>query len=525
MTDNKPNVIVILADDMGYSDIGCFGSEIPTPNLDSLAAQGVKLTQFYNTARCSPSRASLLTGLHPHQTGIGILTQDDRPAGYAGTLTNSCVTIAEVLRAGGYGTYMSGKWHLSGHTKAIDETWPTGRGFDRFFGSCNGGGGYYWPSTLALDEQFLAYEEHGKSFFYTDKITEHAVRFIDSHLQQRGDDPFFCYVAYTAPHWPLHASPEDINEQRGRYDAGWDKTREARWRRQQSLDLFRGSLRLSDRDASVPAWEDSSDRAWQAQRMEVYAAQITRLDKGVGQILDKLDAAGITNDTLVIFLSDNGGCAEEIPAGLTKLPFPKQTPAGAPIKIGNVASVAPGPEDTFMSYGRAWANVSNTPFREYKHWVHEGGIATPLLARWKGGNLRAGESIDTPFQLPDIMATVLDATGVRYPSQRKGQDIPLLEGTSMLKTWQPGEAANTDRYLYWEHEGNAACRRGRWKLVKKYPGAWELYDLDIDRSELNNLALEHRDIVLELSRAYEQWAIRVGVIPREVWAPLYKTHL
>ena len=525
MKKAKPNVIIILADDMGYSDIGCFGSEIPTPNLDSLAAQGVKLTQFYNTARCSPSRASLLTGLHPHQTGVGILTRDDRPAGYAGTLTEGCVTMAEVLRSGGYATFMSGKWHLSGHTKAIDETWPTGRGFDRFFGSCNGGGSYYWPSTLVLDNQFLAHEEHGEGFFYTDKITEHAVNFIDDHVRLRAEDPFFCYVAYTAPHWPLHALPQDIEEHRGRYDAGWDVTRQARWERQRALNIFKGSLCLSDRDPCVPAWQDSQHRSWEAQRMEVYAAQIARLDKGVGQILAKLATEGIADDTVVIFLSDNGGCAEEIPVGTSRLPFPNHTPAGAPITIGNTVSIAPGPESTFMSYGRGWANVSNTPFREYKHWVHEGGIATPLLARWTSGHLRVGELVDTPYQLPDIMATVLEITGVSYPTHKNGQNIPQMEGTSMLESWQAPSVAEANRYLYWEHEGNAACRRGRWKLVKKYPDPWELYDLERDRSELHNLALEHRDIVLELSQAYERWAVRVGVIPREVWGPLYSFQL
>lgn len=520
ISSKRPNVIVILADDMGFSDIGCFGSEIPTPNLDSIADRGLKMTQFYNTARCSPSRASLLTGLHPHQTGIGILTSDDRPAGYSGTLSEDCVTLAEVLRDAGYGTYMSGKWHVSGHTKKIDETWPRGRGFDRFFGSCNGGGNYYWPSTLAEDDELLSYEDRGEDFFYTDAITSKAQQFVREHIRDRSEDPFFCYVAYTAPHWPLHAKPEHIAEQAGRYDEGWDVTRERRWKRQEAAGWFGTSFDASPRDPAVPAWEESDHKEWEAKRMEVYAAQVAQMDHGIGRIMDDLRHLGIEDDTLLVFLSDNGGCAEEIPAGLDLLPFPKQTPDGRPIDIGNSPEIVPGPEETFMSYGRAWANVSNTPFREYKHWVHEGGIATPLLAQWPWGGFDGGRVVDNPHQLPDIMATIIQAAQAEYPASRDGKSIQPLEGTSMLPAWS-GAKADPDRYLFWEHEGNAACRRGNWKLVKKYPGAWELYDLTVDRAELNNLALQHRDIVRELSDAYQAWQGRVGVIPPEVWLPLH----
>jgi arylsulfatase A-like enzyme len=516
----RPNIVVILCDDMGFSDVGCFGSEIETPHIDAIADKGIRMTQFYNTARCCPSRASLLTGLHPHQTGIGILTSDDRPAGYTGTLGQDCVTIAEVLSDSGYGTYMSGKWHVSGHTKSIDETWPRGRGFDRFFGTCNGGGNYYWPATLAEDDQFLRYEDKPEGFYFTDAITEKAEQYIREHVRDRAEDPFFCYVAYTAPHWPLHAPEELVARQRGRYDDGWDAVRERRWQRQQDAGWFDNAFQASARDPEVPSWDAAPDHEWEASRMEVYAAQLSRMDEGIGRLLATLRELDAEEDTLVMFLSDNGGSAEVIPPGLDALPFPKQTPDGRQITLGNSPDIAPGPEETFISYGRAWANVSNTPFREFKHWVHEGGIATPLIAQRPGGGLGGGDVVPNPHQLPDIMATILDATGATYPESRDGLPVPPAEGTSMLPAWS-GAGPDDSRTLYWEHEGNAACRRGRWKLVRKYPGPWELYDMVDDRAELNDLALAHRDIVMELATAYQAWAARVGVIPAEVWKPLY----
>lgn len=516
---NRPNIVLILADDMGFSDIGCYGGEIATPNIDALAQSGVKMTQFYNTARCSPSRASLLTGLHPHQTGIGILTSDDRPAGYAGTLSTDCVTMAEVLRSDGYGTYMTGKWHVTGSTRSADESWPCQRGFDRFFGSINGGGSYYWPSTLSEDNSFLPFDT-AQTFFYTQAIADRTGQFLRDHVAGRPEDPFFCYVAFTAPHWPLHATEEDIAAQSGRYDHGWDEVRDQRWKKQEQLNLFDQQFAAAPRDPSVPAWVETPDKEWQARRMEVYAAQVAQMDRGVGQILDTLQNLSVLDDTLVIFLSDNGGCAEEIPVGALKLPFAQETPDGRPIKIGNTPEVWPGSDETFMSYGRPWANVSNTPFREYKHWVHEGGISTPLIASWPSGGLAAGERAPAPHQLPDIMATILDITGASYPSSFNGHSIQPLEGTSMTPAWR-GRHQTENRYLFWEHEGNAGCRRDKWKLVKKYPGPWELYDMDNDRAELNDLSLEHREVVNDLSNAYQDWSMRVGVIPPEVWSPLY----
>ena len=512
---NRPNVVLILADDMGFSDIGCYGGEIPTPNIDRLASEGVRHSQFYNTARCSPSRASLLTGLHPHQTGIGILTADDRPVGYAGVLNDRCVTIAEALRAGGYATYMSGKWHLTGALNEPDHTWPLGRGFERLFGSGVGGGSYWYPTTLYRDLTPLNPAEID-GFFYTDQIADNAAAFVTEHAAARANDPFFLYVPFTAPHWPLHARPGDIAPHEGRYDAGWDALRAARRAKQAELGLFEHDFPPSDRDPTVPAWVDVSHSQWEARRMEVYAAQVATMDAGIGRILTALESTGQADNTIVMFLSDNGGCAEEMPLGWGKggTPFRHETPDGRPVRRGNTPDIVPGPVDTFASYGKAWANVSNTPFREYKHWVHEGGIATPLVVRWRDGGLEPGAIRHTPHQLPDVMATVLDVTGVAYPSRYDGVERLPLEGISMRETWMGG--VSPSHTLFWEHEGNAACRRDQWKLVRKYPGDWELYDIAIDRAECHDVAASHPDVVAALADEYSLWAKRCGVIPRHI---------
>lgn len=520
----RPNILIVLADDMGFSDISCFGSEIPTPHLDRLAQQGVRMEQFYTTARCSPSRASLLTGLHPHQTGIGILTADDSPAGYRGTIGDDCTTLAEVLSADGYGTYMAGKWHVTGELHRPDGTWPRERGFDRFYGSINGGGSYFSPSTLVDDDIPLGPVD-SPDFYYTEEIGARAAAFIRDHLAERPEDPFFCYAAFTAPHWPLHAREEAIARHAGKYDEGWEVVRDRRLARQHQLGMLKGQESASARDTTAGDWADLSDPAWEARRMEVYAAQVEELDSAIGHMLAAVRDGGAGDDTVVVFLSDNGGCAEEFPIGGPRLPFmPEHTTDGRPVRTGNGPEVSPGSADTFATYGRAWANVSNTPFREYKHWVHEGGITSPFVVSWPAGRLDEGSLVSTPHQLPDIMATVLEMSGAEYPEARDGVPVPRHEGVSMLPTWR-GAESTADRVLCWEHEGNAAVRRGRWKLVRKYPGGWELYDMDCDRAESRDRALEHRGVVAELAREYQAWATRVGVVPREVWEPLYRAGL
>lgn len=524
MLSREPNLVVILVDDMGYSDIGCYGGEIPTPNLDRLAGGGVRMSQFYNTARCSPSRASLLTGLHPHQTGIGILTEDQRPYGYPGTLGDRCVTIAEVLGASGYATYMSGKWHLCGQVDRPHDAWPTRRGFDRFFGTIAGAGNYWNPATLTRDETPL--EDHAlePGFFYTDAIGAAAADFIATHAADNGAErPFFLYAAFTAPHWPLHAPEEDIEAMRGRYEEGWDVLRERRARRLGELGMLESAWDMSDRDPSVMPWTDAPNQEWERRRMEVYAAQVHRMDAAVGRIVAALEATGRLDDTVLMFLSDNGGCAENLAPGWTDevpnrpIHLPAYTRDGRRVFRGNTPEVMPGPEETYASYGTAWANLSNTPFREYKHWVHEGGIATPLIVHWPAGGLEPGAIRHDPHQLPDVMATVLELTGVDYPSDYAGRDVLPPEGVSMLRTWRGDhdQSAGPGRTLYWEHEGNAAVRQGSWKLVRKFGQDWELYDLTADRTELHDAAAEYPELVGRLAAAYQAWADRCGVVPRE----------
>lgn len=525
MTDRRPDIVLILADDMGFSDLGCYGGEIETPNLDRLAREGTRLTQFYNSPRCSPSRASLLTGLHPHQVGIGILNFDDSPDGYPGNLAEQCVTAAEVLRDAGYGTYLSGKWHLASDMEQPNPAWPTRRGFERFFGTLEGAGSFYQPRTLT--EQETNVEERGldDDFFYTDAISDRAVDFIAGHDDERRDDPLFLYLAYTAPHWPLHAHEEDLQRYRGRFDAGWDRLREQRLERLVEEGLIEPGTKLSERDPRVPAWEDVEDADWEASRMEAYAAQVHRMDQGIGRVLDELERRGRLDDALIIFLSDNGGCAEEMPPDKVEefvtafVPMKLTTRHGQPVTPGNHPGMRPGDETTYQSYGRCWANLSNTPFREYKHWVHEGGIATPFLVHWPAGLGERGALRDAPAQLTDVLPTLIEVAGATYPDQRDGRPVPPAEGRSMLPLLR-GED-DPERTLLWEHEGNAGVRRGGWKLVRKYRQDWELYDIDADRSELDDLAGDHPDVVAELAAEYEAWADRCGVIPRDRVLGLY----
>lgn len=517
----KPNIIIILNDDMGYSDIGCYGGEIETPNLDTLALNGLRYSQFYNTARCSPSRASLMTGLHPHQTGIGVLTYDMGPEGYVGNLSEACATIPEVLRDAGYRTYMSGKWHVASSLTEPSSAWPEARGFDRFYGTIIGAGSFYHPNTLTRGTQNIEQEAvDDPAFFYTDAISDQAAAYVRDHAAEHPQNPFFMYVSYTAPHWPLHAHEEDIAKYKGRFDEGWDALREERLERLVRSGLIDARWKLTDRDPTQPPFEQAEHRAWLTRCMEVYAAQIDRMDQGIGRILDQLENKGLLEDTLVLFLSDNGGCAEDIPPGVEPRQLVEdlmiaqyKTRDGRDVVIGNEPSVMPGGEDTYQSYGTAWANLSNTPFRLYKHWVHEGGIATPLIAHWPNGISQAGGIRHEPGQLPDIMATLLEVTGADYPLERNGHVVPACEGTSFAGSFE-GRASPREP-LFWEHEGNAAMRDGKWKLVRKYPDPWELYDMDEDRTEMNDLAAQHPQRVDRMIASYHAWAERCGVIPRE----------
>ncbi|MCC2683451.1 MAG: arylsulfatase [Paenibacillaceae bacterium] len=512
---NKCNVLLILCDDMGYSDLGCYGGEIDTPNLDRLAADGMRFTRFYNTARCAPSRASLLTGLHPHQTGIGILTYNDGPDGYPGNLNQRCVTMAEVLKSEGYRTYMSGKWHLANDVENVNDTWPLQRGFDRYFGTLTGSGSFYHPHTLTRGNESADEETRRPGFYYTDAISEEAVQSLEDHFTDHSDKPFFQYVAYTAPHWPLHAPPETVAKYRGRFDQGWDVLRRERFERMQQLGVVPAQTKLSERDPAIPAWEDASNREWLLRCMEVYAAQVDRMDQGIGKIIDVLERQKQLENTLILFLSDNGGCNEQIhphPVPGTDLLSVTHTHQGEPIWLGNYPDKTPGDENTFQTYGD-WANLSNTPYRLYKSWVHEGGISAPLIIHGPKSLISPGTINQSPGQLTDILPTILAATDTPYPARYGERDILPLEGISLLK---PGEdPSHKDRCLYWEHQGNAAIRRGDWKLVRNYPGPWELYDMSNDATEMRDRASEQPQLVAELAAEYEAWAKRCGVIPRE----------
>jgi arylsulfatase len=508
--ERRPDIVLILADDLGFSDLGCYGSEIHTPNLDRLASAGLRFTQFYNCARCCPTRAALLTGLYPHQAGVGHMVADlGRPA-YRGRLDARCITAAEVLRAAGYRTLMSGKWHVTPVARPKDN-WPTHRGFDRFYGLIGSVRSYYDPPTLTREDQPI--RARGKDYYLTDAITEQAVAYLDEYGKK--PEPIFLYVAYTAPHWPLHARPADIARHRAVYQAGWDELRKRRHERMKAMGLVERPWPLTPRDADAPAWKDVRDREWHIERMAVYAAMVETLDRGVGRIVDRLRQQGRLDNTLLLFLSDNGGCAEEILAGWRGKLFPLKTRDGRPTKVGNDPAVKPGPDDVFQSYGLPWANASNTPFRRYKHWVHEGGIATPLIAHWPRVITRPGLT-HQPGHVIDLLPTFMDVARAEFPKKRAGLDVLPLEGKSLAPILRGRQRAG-HAALFWEHEGNRAVRAGKWKLVAPYRGSWELYDLEADRTEQTDLAAKHPDKVKELAAAYERWAKRCGVVP---WAEI-----
>jgi len=499
----RPNIVLIMADDMGFSDIGCYGGEIHTPNLDSLAAGGLRFTQFYNAARCCPTRASLMTGLYPHQAGIGHMVGDKGYPAYQGYLNDRCVTIAEALKLGGYRTLMSGKWHV-GEDRPH---WPTDRGFDKYFGLISGGANYFditkpkakgVKRQMAVDDQ--PYTPPKEGFYITDAFSDNAVKFVDSY--GRDDKPFFLYLPYTAPHWPLHAWPEDIAKYKGKYKGGWDKLRRRRYARMVEMGLISSKWKMSPRDATAKLWSEVEDKDLLDLKMAVYAAQIERMDYGIGRVLDKIRQIGAWDNTLIMFLADNGGCAE-----------------GGPVGFDNRKNgLPPGGVDSYMSYGLSWANASNTPFRRYKHWVHEGGIATPLIAHWPATIKKGGSLTNEPGHIIDIMATCLDVAQVEYPQVHKGNRIVPLEGRSLLPIFKSGKR-NGHEAIFWEHEGNRAVRMGKWKLVAVHGKSWELYDLEADRTELNNLAQEYPEKLEQLDTMYKEWAKRCGVLPWPIKRP------
>lgn len=487
----RPNIVLILADDLGFSDLGCFGSTvIETPNLDRLAAGGTRFTQFYNNAKCAPSRASLLTGLYAQQTGCH---------GPPARLENS-LTLAEALRPAGYRTWMSGKWHAA-------ET-PFQRGFERAYGLCDGHNNFWtngyadpdgkgftpdWAerrrARWAVDgEEFTDWKPPSPEFYTTDAFTDAAVGYVRDAAHD--PSPFFLHLAYTAPHFPLHAHPEDIAKYRGRFRHGWEEERERRLTRQRELGLLDPRWPVAPRDERVPAWASVADPADWDLRMAVYAAMIERMDRGIGRLVAALKATGRLDDTLIVFLSDNGGCAEEY----------NLTP-----------DLAPGPKDSFRTLDIGWASATNTPFRKFKNWDHEGGICTPAIAHWPG-HVPAGRIAHDVGHFIDFMPTCLELAGATYPGQHRGQAVLPPEGRSLVPLLTGGSTTPDEpRLLCWQFGSAAAARRGPWKIVRRgRQNPWELYEIETDRTETRDLAAARPQIVTALSREWHAWATRVG---------------
>jgi arylsulfatase len=494
LSGTRPNVIIVLVDDMGYSDLGCYGGEIDTPHIDALASGGLQFTQFYNQGRCCPTRASLMTGLQPHQVGIGHMTAPPgQPLGfegpYQGYLNDNCVTVAEVLKSAGYTTLMTGKWHLGIDQK---QCWPLQRGFDRYFGCLSGAINYFKPGGDRGLTDGNEPIEAPEGFYATDNFTDKAIRYIDDATKD-SDTPFFLYLAYNAPHWPMNAKWEDYQKYRGKYKDGWRALMRARNERQRELGLLGDQTRPAEHPG--PDWDslDETQRDRLDAIMAAYAGCVDSIDQNIGKLVRHLKAINQFDNTVIFFLSDNGACQEGGDFGhgdeaMIKDP-PLLTPAGVRI-------------------GLHWAGACNTPYRKYKHFVHEGGACTPMIAHWPAGIAKKdqGTLMHQRAYLQDFMATVLDLSGGSYPD-----GIPKCEGQSMVPLLAGDRQDIHSSPMFWEHEGNAAVRMGNWKLVREYQKPWELYDIAADRTELNDLSNEYPTVRNDLIRRWETWATETGV--------------
>ena len=504
--DERPNIVLIMVDDMGYSDIGCYGGEIPTPHIDNLAENGVRFSSFYNTARCCPTRASLMTGLFPHQTGVGQMTNSPKgdtyknwgTEGYQGYLNKKCVTMAEVLKTAGYHTYMTGKWHLGYHA---EDRWPLQRGFDKYYGCIPGACSYFRPSgkrgLTLMNEQLPPPDSN---YYTTDAFTDYAIKFIE---EQEDEAPFFLYLAYTAPHWPLHAKDDDIEKFVGKYMNGWDNVRDERLKRQLEMGLFGSNANLAARDERVRPWSEVADtqKIKSDYRMAVYAAQVYSMDYNVGKLVQHLKDAGKYDNTLIIFLSDNGACAEMYDEFGSK-------PDSYINKVDYSGAV---------SYGIGWANASNAPFYEYKVRTYEGGISAPLIAHWpKGITEQKGKITHNVNYLIDIAPTFYELAGASYPATfHNGNSIHPLKGVSLVPVFKNGKG-DEHEYMFWEHANNCAIRKGDFKAVKRVKDeTWQLFNIAEDRAEQNDIAAEHPEIVKELNEKWYEWANSHYVLPKK----------
>lgn len=505
---SKPNIILILADDMGFSDLGCYGSEIKTPNLDKLATEGVRFSSMYNNAKSCPSRAALLTGLYPHQAGVGEMTDVDLPIPeYQGFLNEESVTIADVLGMVGYTSYLSGKWHLGeepGH-------WPLDNGFDACFAFINGASSYFdfkpyqnesWPpgNELKVVRNNTLVFPKDNSFYTTDLYTDEAISFVKNHPEH---EPFFLYLAYNAPHWPLHALPEDIKKYDGKYDEGWEVIRNKRFQNLKKLGLIAPGTQLSEKNKPDRDWNKltEEEKNYESGLMEVYAAMIDRMDQNIGRLFKELEASGKIENTIILFLSDNGGCRSGRLAG------------GKYIHERFNPKAQPGTPESFTGYGLNWANVSNTPFREFKSDIHEGGISSPFII-WDPGFFPSGQINHTVTHIVDILPTVIDIAGAEYPETFNGKKIKKAEGKSLTKIAKENLYLENQTY-YFEHQGKCGIIDGNWKAVKFRNQPWELYNIKVDRSETEDQAEEKPLILNDLVKKYETWAIKNRVLPRE----------
>ena len=503
----RPNIVLIMVDDMGYSDLGAFGSEISTPNLDKLATEGIRLREFYNNSICAPTRASLLTGQYQHKAGVGYFDVNLGLPAYQGYLNRESLTVGEVLRSGGYSTLLSGKWHVGRDSLA----WPKQRGFDRFYGILGGASDYFdtkplpfgnspYPVTLLKDN--IRQYPKDNSYYFTDEIGNNAVSFLDEQQQNTPGKPFFLYVAFTAPHWPLQALPEDIAKYKGKYDAGWDALREKRLARQRELGILTQNQTVAGHDPEVPYWDKltyDEKQFWKA-KMEVYAAMVDRMDQNVGKILAKLKELKQDENTLIVFLSDNGAQGG----------FNSNNQLGR----GLVRNEGPvGTAGSFDYQEQNWAYLSNTPLRQYKNNFHEGGFGTSFIA-WYPKQIKGGSIVKGTGHLIDLAPTFYELAGISYPATYNGVKANPLAGKSLLPVLF-GQTGEVDRGepIFWERAGNRAVRKGKWKIVSTYPSfKWELFDLENDRGETRNLADAQPDIVNALSAEYARWADRTGVV-------------
>lgn len=521
----QTNVLVILADDLGYSDLGCYGGEIETPNIDRLAANGIRLTQLYNSARCCPSRASLMTGLYPSQAGIGDFTTSkpnkSRGPGYLGRLNNQCVTMAEVLGSAGYACYYVGKWHMH------PETGPIRRGFDEFYGYTRGhshdqyDADYYIRLPEGRNKEI---DPPAEEYYATDVFNDYAVEFI--RQGQKQDRPWFLFLGHSSPHFPVQAPAERADKYYKTYMKGWDVLRKERYDRMRKLGLIDGehwtltprSIVPVDRDDIAngypgkpnPAW-DSLDRDRQrdlARRMAVFAAMVESVDDGVGRIVQHLEQTGDLNNTLILFLSDNGACYEWGPFG-----FDGRSRRGNTILRRGEDLRKIGGRGTHQSYGSGWANLGNTPFRLYKHFTHEGGISTPFIAHWPAGLGKRDAWVREPAHVMDVMPTIIEAAGANYPKRFKDRTVTPVEGKSLLPLMR-GKSL-PERAIGFDHQAAHALRKGDWKLVwskrMPYEIEWELYNIAEDRCETNDLAEKHPERVEAMAAEWKTWANRVGV--------------